>query len=248
VQSEEVSIVYCDESEKIMINNYNDFCDALINAGFSLGSGGNNEGVFALLEHNWDNQPPDSKIQWHTGNPETDPWEWRMRVLDERTDIAYGKLFFKKSGYITKEWYPYFLAARRDGKTFDDMYSDGLMSHFARRIYDMLRDGGAVPSHGLKQLCGFSKEEKGKFDSALIELQMGLFVTMCGRKQKISMKGQEYGWASTMFCTTEEFWDDEVFHAAAKLTKEEAKAAITEQIYKLNPNALPKKVAKFILK
>ena len=27
-------------------------------------------------------------------------------------------LFNKKAGYITQEWYPYFLAARRDGMMF----------------------------------------------------------------------------------------------------------------------------------
>jgi len=229
-----------------MINNYSDFCKELLRAGFTLGGGGNDEGIFTLLEYSWNNQPPDSKIQWHTGEVETDPWEWRIRVLDERTDIAYGKLFFKKTGYITKAWYPYFLAARRQGKSFDEMYQEGEMSHFAKRIYDVLRDGGAVPMHGLKQLCDVIKEEKGKFDSALVELQMHLFITMCGRQQKISLQGQEYGWASTMFCTTEEFWGDEVFETASKITKEDAETAITDQIYKLNPNAQQKKIGKFI--
>ena len=61
-----------------------------------------------------------------------------MRVLDERGDIAYAKLFFKKSGYIIKEWYPYFLAARRGGNTFDEAYKDGTISHLAKRIYDVV--------------------------------------------------------------------------------------------------------------
>ena len=102
------------------------------------------------------------------------------------------------------------------------MYDDGIISHFAKRIYDVLRNSGAVPLHGLKQLCGFTKEDKSRFDTALVELQMHLFITMCGRQQKISMQGQEYGWASTMFCTTEEFWGNEVFEIAAKITKKEA--------------------------
>lgn len=186
-----------------MIQSYDDFCNELLKAGFSLGSGGNDEGVFTLLEYGWDHEPPESRIRWHTGDPDTDPWEWRMRVLNERNDIAYGKVFFKKSGYITKEWYLYFLAARRGGASFDEMYSDGVLSNFAKRIYDVLRDGDAVPFHGLKQMCGFSKEDGSKFERAVIELQMGLFITMCGRQQKISLKGQEYGWASTVFCTTE---------------------------------------------
>ena len=37
-----------------MIQNYDDFCRELLKAGFTLGSGGNDEGVFTLLEHGWD--------------------------------------------------------------------------------------------------------------------------------------------------------------------------------------------------
>ena len=45
-----------------------------------------------------------------------------MRVLDERNDIADTTLFFKKSGFITKEWYPYFLSAERffGGAVFEE--------------------------------------------------------------------------------------------------------------------------------
>jgi len=228
-----------------VIENYNDFCRELTAAGFSL-AGGKDEGVFTLLEYSWDNQPPDSKVQWHTGDADTDPWEWRIRVLDERDDIAYGKLFFKKGGYITKEWYPYFLAARREGCSFDDMYADGVISHLAKQVYGVLREDGAVSLHGLKQLCGISKEDNSKFDRALVELQMGLFITMCGRQQKISATGHEYGWASTMFCITEQFWGTELFAAAAKITPTEAVEAISEQVRSLNPNADPKKLKKFI--
>lgn len=57
------------------IRNYNDFVTELLNAGFSVAGGGNDEGVFGLLKFGWDNQPTDSHIRWHTGDPETDPWE-----------------------------------------------------------------------------------------------------------------------------------------------------------------------------
>lgn len=228
-----------------MIENYEGFCDRLLEAGFSMG-GGNDEGVFSLLEHGWNEQPPGSKLRWHTGDPDTDPWEWRMRVLDERTDIAYGKVFFKKAGYITRDWYPYFLAARRNGASCDERYADGAMSHGAKRIYDLLRDGGVIPLHNIKQLGGFAKEDKSEFERALIELQMGLFITMCGNQQKVSLNGQEYGWASTLFCTTEAFWGEDVFRAAADMAKQDAADAITRQIYRLNPSASQKKAIRFI--
>ena len=99
------------------IKGYGDFVSTLLDVGFSMG-GGNSEGIFSVIPWNWKEVPPyETPVSWHTGNPETDPWEWRIRVLDERKDIAYSKLFFKKSGYITKEWAPYFLAVRRENRT-----------------------------------------------------------------------------------------------------------------------------------
>jgi hypothetical protein len=72
------------------LSNYNDFVKILLASGFSVG-GGNNEGIYAIVDYGWLNVPPGSPIVWHTGDPETDPWEWRVRVLNERDDIAYGR-------------------------------------------------------------------------------------------------------------------------------------------------------------
>lgn len=49
--------------------------------------------------------------QWHTDLP-SDPWRWRVNIEKDKK-AAYGKLFDKKPGYISLEWYPKFFAARR---------------------------------------------------------------------------------------------------------------------------------------
>jgi len=229
-----------------MIQNYNDFVTVLLEAGFSMG-GGNNEGIFSVVSWNWNELPPyDTPVRWHTGDPETDPWEWRMRILEERRDIAYAKLLFKKSGYITKEWYPYFLAARRKDRSFDEEYEDGKISNYAKRIYNVIHENDILPLHVLKPLAGFSKEDKAKFDRALVELQMKMYITMCGSQQKLSQKGEAYGWSSTVFCTTERFFGNEIFESAAKISGQDAVEKITAQIYRLNSMAEPKKIVKFI--
>ena len=236
-----------------MIRDYNDFVKALLNAGFSTG-GGNDEGTYAVIPWTWGSLPPYSTpVCWHTGDPDTDPWEWRIRVLDQRDDIAYGKLFFKKSGYITKDWYPYFLAARREGMDFDDFYTDGHISHAAKRIYEVVSANEILPVHSIKQLAGFTREDKSAFDRALVELQMKMFLTICGRQHRLSRKSQESGlvpsntgWASTVLCTTEQFFGDDVFEKAANINSKEAAALIKEQILKLNPSASEKKITKFI--
>ena len=230
-----------------MILGYEDFISALKEAGFSM-SGPNAQGMYSIVNWSWNETPPyATPVRWHTGNLNTDPWEWRMRVLEERHDIAYSKLFFKKSGYITAEWYPYFLAVRRHGRSFDAMYLDGLLSHDAKLIYDVVKKQGAVPLHTIKIMSGLDgKEHKAKFDHALTELQTHMFITMCARQQKVSQTGKAYGWFSTVFCTAEEFWEDDIFEKAALLKTEDASNAIRAQVLKLTPDANSKTVTRFI--
>lgn len=209
--------------------------------------GGNAEGVFALIPWSWNDEPPyPTPVRWHTGDPETDPWEWRMRVLDERGDIAYAKLFFHKSGYIARAWYPLFLAARRGGRSFQMLAADGEVSAPAQRIYRAVAEREALPLEQIKAAAGFAKGDKAKFDRALTELQGKMLLTMCGRHHKLSQRGGEYGWASTVFCTAEAFFGPEVFAEAARIDPAEAEAKITAQILALNPAADRKKIAKFI--
>jgi len=209
-------------------------------------AGGNNEGIFALVNFGWNDEPKGSPLRWHTEDPETDPWEWRMRVLEERDDIAYGKVFFRKGGFITKEWYPYFLAARRQGRDFEDEYEDGLISYEGKRIYQVVSEVEKLSLDEIKRVAGFDKEDKSKFDRGLVELQMKMYLTMCGRQQRMSSKGAGHGWSSTVFCTTERFFGEEVFEEAKGMSKERAMEAITKQVLRLNPEANNKKIKKFV--
>lgn len=221
------------------INNFNDFYTALLDCGFSMG-GGNDEGIFSLSTYFGEN------VACHTGIPDTDPWEWRMRILEERDGISNGKIFFRKSGWITREWYPYFLAVRRGGESFEEAYQRGTMSNEAKRIYEVISQKNRLAFHEIKALGGFSREEKGKFERALTDLQMRMFITMCGRQQKINRFGEGYGWNSTVFCTVEQFWGNDVIEKAGEITESEAVSKITGQICKLNPAAEEKKIKKFI--
>ncbi len=228
-----------------MIQNFDDFCRELNHCGFSMG-GGNAKGIFALIDYDWLNQDIlGTPVKWHCGDPEVDPWEWRMRVLEERTDIAYSKLFFKTSGFITKDWYSCFYAVRRNGETFESSYERGGISHTAKRIYDIVRDG-YMALHEIKTLGGFGKEDKSQFDRAMVELQMGMFITMTGRQQKKNKYGIEYGWNSTVFTTVENFWAERGFEIP-ELDADESYEKIRQQILLLNPTAEEKTIRKFIV-
>ena len=230
-----------------MIRNYEDFKKALFAAGFSM-SGGNSDGIYAVIPWGWNEVPPyDTPVCWHTGDPDTDPWEWCVRVLDEGGSIAYAKLFFKKGGFLTKDWYSHFLAVRRGGMTFEDAYAEGEISHFAKRIYELVISNGRLPRHTIRTLGGFSKADNSAFDRALIELQMKMYLTICGRQQKLSQMGVEYGWSSMVFCAVESYFGADVFEKAGGMCADDAYGRIREQILKLNPLAEEKQMSKFIL-
>lgn len=225
-----------------MVQCYEDFCAELLKSGFSLG-GGSDKGIYAIVPFDWTVQPEDTPVRWHTGEPDIDPWEWRMRVLEERNDIAYAKLFFRGSGYITKEWYPYFLAVRRQGRTFEEAWEAGLVSDLARRIYRAAEENGRVAMHDIKRLAGLSGETSAHIEKAMTDLQMSMFLTICGRAQKRNKYGELYGWSSTVFCTPEEFWQGEEL---PKINPEEAAEKIRARVLELNPQAQERKIRKFI--
>ena len=228
------------------IQNYDDFLTELLDCGFTL-AGGSDKGVFSLLPWAWDEQPPyPTPVKWHTDDPVTDPWQWRIRVLTQRDDIAYAKVFCRVAGYITRRWYPFFLAVRRQGRSFDDFYQDGLMSQAAKRIYTLVAQNGPMALHAIKEQGGFTRDEKSAFDRSIVDLQMAMFLTICGQTQKTDRFGKPYGWNSTVLCTTEQFFDEAVFLQAQRLSAIEAREAICGQIHKLNPNATPKAIERFL--
>ena len=97
--------------------------------------------------------------------------------------------------------------------------------------------------HDLKRECNITKETSGQFDKALTNLQKNLFITMCGRKQKVSNLGKPYGWNSTVFTTVENFWGEDL---TPDMSANAAYEKIKERILVLNPEAREKDIKKFI--
>jgi len=154
---------------------------------------------FSVEEHTvaWD---------WWSDDPKSDPWAWRMTIA-ERNDIAYGKFFDRKAGFISLAWFPLFANYRRDGYDYEGLYEDGKMNNRARRILDTLEvDENAV---GLEMMSGELRKkaavEKG-FDNVLIDLQMQTFLLISGFQQKRNKRGAAYGWHLPSFMTPETKW------------------------------------------
>ena len=119
------------------------------------------------------------------------------------------------------------------------------MSRTAKRIYDIISGNGETAFHEIKRIGGFSKEDHAKFEQAIVELQMRLYITICGRAQKVNQYGEGYGWNSTVFSTVEDFWRKRSVILPI-LNPEDSYEKIKAQVFRLNSEADRKKVDKFI--
>lgn len=182
--------------------------------------------------------------QWHTGLP-SDPWRWRVRIEDDHK-AAYGKLFDKKPGFISLEWYPVFLAARRKGRSFAEVYSEGLLSNHSKQIYELFKYHKSLAVHEIKAMCGFTKESNTKYENAMTELQMWMFITVNGTKQKISAKGDPYGWPSTAYSTVETWAGEKLIEEAKRMNPKDALDEIIMRVQDIVPQAEMSKIRRFV--
>ena len=89
---------------------------------------------------------------WWSGDTEVDPWEWR-EIIARRVEVAYGKFFDKKAGFISKEWLPYFANYRRDGYDFDSLWEDGKASRRQKKIMDLFEENDEIESEELNKIA-----------------------------------------------------------------------------------------------
>ena len=72
---------------------------------------------------------------WWSKDRQEDPWEWR-EIIAASEQVAYGKFFGNKAGFISIDWLPYFANYRRNGYDFDARYQDGLANRREKKIMD----------------------------------------------------------------------------------------------------------------
>ncbi len=171
-----------------------------------------------------------STSSWWAGVSEEDPWEWREVIANEG-NIAYGKLYNNKAGFVSKEWYPYLASYRRDGYDFDSRYEDGLASYRAKKIMEVLElyeDG--LLSSDMKRAAGFGKEGEKGFEGTMSGLQMQTYITVRAFQRRNNKKQEEYGWPVAVYTISERLFGEDQVRSAYHLKAAEAKARIVDQI------------------
>ena len=164
------------------------------------------------------------------------PWEWRMEAT-RRGVVAYGKLFSKKAGLVSREWYPDLANYRRNGYEFDSRYEEGLASYREKCVMDVLLREGPTLSKDLKRLAGFGGDGLKGFDTVMTSLQMQTYVTVHSFEYAHDKYGKPYGWGIARYAVTEDVLGAEVTQGAYGCSPEESRAKIVQHLGMLCPDA-----------
>lgn len=176
---------------------------------------------------------------WWSGNPERDPWEWR-KVIASSGQIAYGKFFDKKAGFISKEWFPYFVNHRRDGYDFDALWDDEKASMRQKKIMDLFTEENAdaeLYSFEVKQRAGFGKDGEKNFEGTVTDLEMKMYLCIHDFRQKKNKKGESYGWSIAVYSTPEHLWGYDYVTSAYREDSEKSLERIVKHMSMIYPDA-----------
>ena len=181
---------------------------------------------------------------WWCGDPEVDPWEWR-ELIARSGEVAYGKFFEKKAGFISKEWLPYFVNYRRDGYDFDALYEDGKASARQKKIMDLFSEehiDEEYYSNELKEKAGFGKDGAKGFDGIMTSLQMQMYLCVRDFRQRKNKKGEAYGWPIAIFATPEHLWGFDYVRSAYSESPTESAKRIAKHIMDIYPITTPEQI------
>ena len=162
---------------------------------------------------------------WWTDIEAKDPWCWRMQ-LSESKDIAYGKFFSGCAGFVSRECFSMFAAARRHGYDFDSLADEGLTRPDENRIMKLFEKRSEWDAHALRQASELNK----RFDVTLTRLMMSTYIIIDGFTQKINKKGEPYGWHMSVYTTPEGKWGYEAVTSAYAIDEKECINQIVNRI------------------
>lgn len=180
---------------------------------------------------------------WWTGDPAHDPWEWRQ-ILAGGGQVAYGKFFNKKAGFISLNWLPRFINYRRDGYDFDALWDDGKASYRQKKIMDLFTDDAELFSFDAKAQAGFGKGGEKNFDGVITDLQMNLYLCIRDFRKKTNKSGREYGWPIAIYATPEHIWGYDTVTSAYREDPMESGRKIITHVQEHFPEATETKIRK----
>jgi hypothetical protein len=166
---------------------------------------------------------------WHTGDVETDPWQWKDRAAQEK-QAAYGCILNGQKGFVTARMYAYFYAAYHPAQTLADRYAAGELKQTTLQVWQLLEQAGMRSTSELRRAMGVNPGRgAGRLDASIQDLQREFYIAIAGNRRKLAKDGQPYGWPNNVFETVPRWAPSEWLDGVWRIPRREAAAVILDE-------------------
>lgn len=166
--------------------------------------------------------------QWHTGDPETDPWRWKDRAAEEKR-AAYGCILGGQKGFVSAQLYPAFFAACHPSRSMGDRWASGEVKQITWQLWQLFEEHPLLNTSDVRRLMGVSKGKgAGQVDAGIQQLEREYYLTTAGVRQKIAQNGKPYGWPATVYDRVQHWAPEDWLTDAARLRPREAQLEILD--------------------
>lgn len=220
----------------VQLLRYKDFIDRVDELGFMALS--NVLPGFPSLT----NETP--KENWHTGEPDTDPWCWKDKAAEEK-QMAFGCILGGHKGFVSARMYYVFYAAFHPAEHMEERRASGQVNQTVWDLWQLFEEKTLLATSDIRQEMGVTLKKGGsKVDRAIQELQQYYYITVAGSRRKTDKYGQPYGWPANVYDKVENWVPTEWMKPAYGFSPEDARQRIIDMGLSISHNVNSKDLAK----
>lgn len=173
--------------------------------------------------------------QWHTGETDSDPWQWKDRAALEKR-LAYGCILGGHKGFVAPQLYAAFLRFFRPDLELEEQWFAGSLKPAVWQVWQKFEAEGEIASPDLNRFWkSLGNKGTSGVESAVRELQRTWHVTVAGNRQRVGRDGVPYGWHHLVYERVDDWAPEEWTRDAASMSRDEAWSRVFESCGKLAP-------------
>lgn len=184
------------------------------------------------------------KENWHTGEPDTDPWCWKDKAAEEK-QMAFGCILGGHKGFVSASMYSVFYTAFHPKEHMEERRAFGQVNQTVWELWQLFEEKTLLATCDIRQEMGVTLKKGGsKVDRAIQELQQYYYITVAGSRRKTDKYGQPYGWPANVYDKVEKWAPPEWMKPEYGFSPEEARQRILDIGMAISYNVNPKELAK----
>ena len=168
------------------------------------------------------------KENWHTGDPDTDPWCWKDKAAEEKR-LAFGCILGGHKGFVSPRMYSVFYAAFHPREPMEIRRVSGYISQTVWQLWQLFEKKTLLNTAEIRKEMGVTLKKGGsKVDRAIQELQRYYYITVAGSRKKTDKYGKPYGWPANVYDKVENWVPQEWMKLNPGISPEEAREIILD--------------------